>query len=446
MACTLVPTIQISPAPPQEHFPEPYSPFRNLSFPEPDKDSFRSTHLTPPPTHTTFAKHLSPLCPPDAPVTNKGLERERFEALLKASRERNALVGAKKAVDLRKEIAHKAHRNKLGVSPPALSSSKLAHTVPPVERRALFLSKVQAPPSPTATVTPKTPPDSPAIFHYSLPSPGLVSPLAMFDSLHENNDSNIRTCQPWVEQVDFRLSNDDKKQTSQSAGLPKANKAAQVLPSLDQISARLKTLASARSTTIVDGLRPPAAVPVQASSIPSNRSATIEIGRLKMPVRAPKPITASVSESPPIQPHQVPITSSPPKPPVAPFPSDLQVTTTVVPRTAIAPSAQLTESNLKILDARERKAHNMLSTLRRRTLSTPQQPLQAAPVVNTAMPGSLTRNAARRTMPLPLPEEVMELDMDGRKSRWKRHSAPADLMPRERVGFEHPVFVLPGAF
>lgn len=115
MACTLIPTIQISPAPPQEHFPEPYSPFCNLSFPEPDNNTFRPIHLTPPTTHTSFAKHLSPLCPPDAPVTNKGLERERFEALLRASKERNALVGAKKAVDLRKEIAHKAHRNKLGM-------------------------------------------------------------------------------------------------------------------------------------------------------------------------------------------------------------------------------------------------------------------------------------------------------------------------------------------
>ncbi|KAF9454890.1 hypothetical protein P691DRAFT_654978 [Macrolepiota fuliginosa MF-IS2] len=351
MACTLIPTIQISHAPPQEHFPEPYSPFRNLSFPEPDSDPFRPTLLTPPPTHTTFAKHLSPLCPPDAPVTNKGLERERFEALLRASKERNALVGAKKALDLRKEIAHKAHKNRL------------------VERRALFLSKVLAPPSPTATTTPKTPPESPGIFHYSLPSPGLVSPLALFDTLHDSNESTLHTRHSWVEQVDFRVPDDHKKPISLSAGPPRAHKAA--LPSLDQISARLKTLASARSTTIVDGLRPPVAVPVTAPSASSNKPATIEIGRLKMPVRAPKPITAS-----------------------------------------------LTESNLKILDARERRAHDMLSTLRRRTL----------------------------TMPSPLPEEAVEMDMDSRKCRWKRHSAPADLMPRERIGFEHPVFALRGAF
>ncbi|KXN89842.1 hypothetical protein AN958_04846 [Leucoagaricus sp. SymC.cos] len=374
MACSLIPAIHISPAPPQEHFPEPYSPFQNLSFPEQDKDAFRPTLLTPPPSHTAFAKHLSPLCPPDAPLTNKGLERERFEALLKASRERNALVGAKKAVDLRKEIAHKAHRNKL------------------VERRALFLSKVQAPPSPTATITPKTPPDSPAIFHYSLPSPGLVSPLAMFDSLNDNNDFDKRSCPSWVEQVDFRLPNDNKISFTRSASLPRDSKAAQVLPSLDQISARLRTLASTRSSTIVDRPRPPPTLPASAPTAISNKQATIEIGRLRMPV-------------------------------LSPFPSDLQVTTTVVPRTATTSPVQLTESNLKLLNARERRAHNMLSTLRRRTL-----------------------NAARRTMPLPIPEDVMELNTEGRKSRWKRHSAPADLMPRDRIGFEHPVFALPGAF
>lgn len=38
-----------------------------------------------------------------------------------------------------------------------------------VVRRALFLSKVLAPPSPTATTLPKTPPESPAIFHYVCP-------------------------------------------------------------------------------------------------------------------------------------------------------------------------------------------------------------------------------------------------------------------------------------
>jgi hypothetical protein len=69
--------------------------------------------LTPPPTSTRF-RQLSPLRPSDALVTGQGLERERFEALLKASKERNSAVGAKKGNDLRKEIALKAHGRKQG--------------------------------------------------------------------------------------------------------------------------------------------------------------------------------------------------------------------------------------------------------------------------------------------------------------------------------------------
>lgn len=72
------------------------------------------------------------------------------------------------------------------------------------ERRALFLSKIGAPPSPTAISLPKTPPESPAIFHYSLPSPGLVSPLAHFETLEEEDDE-FAPRKVWVEQVDFKL-------------------------------------------------------------------------------------------------------------------------------------------------------------------------------------------------------------------------------------------------
>lgn len=120
MACAvaLVPQISISLAPPDEPSIEPYSPF-SLSTPisRLDDGAFRPIHLTPPPTLTRFSKQLSPLSPlrphNDA-LPAKGLERERFEALLQASRERNSAVGVKKAGDLRKEIALKAHKNKQG--------------------------------------------------------------------------------------------------------------------------------------------------------------------------------------------------------------------------------------------------------------------------------------------------------------------------------------------
>jgi len=298
-----------------------------------------------------------------------------------------------------------------------------------VERRALFLAKVRAPPSPTATTTPKTPPDSPAIFHYSLPSPGLVSPLAMFDSVH--GIDAIPLCRS-IEQVDFRLVHDKNMQVNHN----------QVLPSLDQISARLKTLASARSTTIVDG---PVVIPALASTPPSGRPATIEIGRLKMPVRSAKLLSVAAIE-PPSQSRPATVAIPPPLIPDTSLRSSMEITTTVAQRTATASPAKLTESNLKILDARERRAHNMLSTLRRRTLSMPQQPSQSAQLINDTVPRSLTKDAARRTTPVPIPQEVMELSLEDRKSRWKRHSAPADFMPKGHAGFEHPVFAYPGAF
>lgn len=71
----------------------------------------------------------------------------------------------------------------------------------------MFLSKIGAPPSPTAVSLPKTPPESPAIFHYTLPSPGLHSPLALFEELDIDNEDGSKPVkrQSWVEQVDFRL-------------------------------------------------------------------------------------------------------------------------------------------------------------------------------------------------------------------------------------------------
>lgn len=59
-----------------------------------------------------FPRQLSPLRPTDVPVAGKGLERERFEELLRASRERNAALGGKRSPDLRKEIAIKVHKSK----------------------------------------------------------------------------------------------------------------------------------------------------------------------------------------------------------------------------------------------------------------------------------------------------------------------------------------------
>ncbi|KAJ6627203.1 hypothetical protein B0H10DRAFT_1780055 [Mycena sp. CBHHK59/15] len=390
-----VPEISVSPAPEEAMVPEPYSPFSWNTVLSDDDDGFRALHLTPPPssTSTRFIKQLSPLRPSEATVTGQGLERERFEALLKASKERNSAVGAKKGNDLRKEIALKAHGKKQ------------------VERRALFLSKVLAPPSPTATLMPKTPPDSPAIFNYTLPSPGLVSPLALFESLNENPACGpLSYCrEPWVEQVDFRLPSGHTKTKSDLNSAPSSKaaraNAAKPIPSLDQISARLSSQGHVRTPSAEAAerkLRLPAFLAQSRQAVPR---LTIGVGRLQLPVRSSTP------------PRPDNLYNLPPRSPCYPLSPNLQVTTLVVPRTSSLSPTALSESNLLALDSRERRAKDMLSTLRKRT--------------------RLSENG--------LPAAFID-NNEGLDRKWRRRSAPAELSPRARFGFEHPVLAMPGGF
>lgn len=365
-----IPKISISLAPPEDPLPDPTSPFTSLAFATKivDSDGFRPSHLTPPPTPTSLKRALSPLIPTQD--SGKGLDTHRFQALLNATRERGANNGGKKHVDLRKEIALKVHKNKQ------------------VERRALFLSKVQAPPSPTAALTPKTPPDSPAIFHYTLPSPGLVSPLALFESLHDSRDGVRRG---WVEQVDFKQAKPVYEKAKVYPGLP----------TLDQISARLIPHVAQEDLPEFPALSP--------RNGPKPRP-SLGVGRLRMPLRTQPTSTM------PLELQPKPRASLPPKSPLLHLSPDLHVTTLVVPRTHSPPSLQLTEINLDAFNSRDQRAHNMLSTLRRRM----------APSERNINPRS--------------DETQVQL-------KWRRRSAPADLMPlRARIGFEHPILALPGGF
>ncbi|KAI1797729.1 hypothetical protein LXA43DRAFT_262670 [Ganoderma leucocontextum] len=407
-----VPEISISLASPEEPAPEPFSPFSQCTFLSDDYDSFRPTLLSPPPPVAMTPKQLSPLRPKDAPLTGKGLERERFEALLQAQRERNAALGSKRSpTDLRKEIALKVHKSKQ------------------MERRALFLSKVQAPPSPSATFIPVTPPESPAVFHYSLPSPGLESPLEVFEALTLGR-LTTSTCQPWVEQVDFRLAGDGYRKI-----LPRPAPATvikrKILPSLDQITARLSTnghvatpvqKGTARPSMRLPSFLTPARVgqpeakaPKVETQQPGTRARApllAAVGRLRFP-------TKETAEAPKVEIAQ-PTPCLPPASPQSPIAPRLQITTTVVPRTASSSPIDLTESNLMAFTAgsRERTARNMLTRLRRRTLP---------PQIAVPAPGEFDM------------EEEVE-----RKSR--RHSAPPELPRRNRIGFTHPILELPGAF
>lgn len=116
MAC-LIPQISIHLAPVEDIPEEPRSPFSPSSWTvTPDSgNSFRPQHLSPISAGSpSFAKVLSPLRPLDSPIKGAGLERQRFEAMLKASKERSSATGARKAADLRKAIALKAHNSKQG--------------------------------------------------------------------------------------------------------------------------------------------------------------------------------------------------------------------------------------------------------------------------------------------------------------------------------------------
>ncbi|GJE85983.1 hypothetical protein PsYK624_020630 [Phanerochaete sordida] len=389
-----VPEISISLAPPEDPIAEPFSPFTTSGFNTPslpttpeDMDGFRPMLLTPPPNSPHGPKQLSPLRPMDMPVRGKGIERERFELLLKASRERNAVLGGKKSPDLRKEIAMKVHKNKQ------------------VERRALFLSKVQAPPSPRSTLLPKTPPESPALFHYSLPSPGLRSPLTAFAEV-----GSTKAQGGWVEQVDFRLPEQDYvKQPPRTASLYKAQK----LPSLDQITAHLSNQAialdgvgmrSRHTARLPAFLQSAASLRPEAENAKPRHAPPAGVGRLHFPTRP---------AFPPDEPPRLEVQCPSPRLPPSPCSPKLQVRTTVVPRTPFHSPIDLTEGNLRALDlARERTAQNMLDRLRRRTVT----------------PGALHGDAG----------------LDERKLR--RHSAPPELPLGERVGFMHPRLNLPGAF
>lgn len=279
-----------------------------------------------------------------------------------------------------------------------------------VERRALFLSKVLAPPSPTATLLPKTPPESPAIFHYSLPSPGLESPIAVFEDLAlEYPDQYARS--GWVEQVDYRIPGQVYVKSARASMVKRKH-----LPSLDEITARL----SLSSAPVKPESKPrfsarlPAFLTSEAKAPVSPKPRRVlpaAVGRLQFPSRTPSPPTPSIME-------KLDSAVAPPSPSAVPAPS-LQIVTSVVPHISSVSPTAFTEDNLRALasQSRERTARDMLSRLRRRTL---------APRTDSAV------SIAGST-----PEEERKL---------RRHSAPPTLPLRERRGFCQPQLNLPGAF
>jgi hypothetical protein len=231
----------------------------------------------------------------------------------------------------------------------------------------------------------------------------------LFESLNENPAygplSYFR--EPWVEQVDFRLPADLRKAKANGTprSTPHANPA-KPIPSLDQISARLSSQGHVRTPSAEAAERKQRLPAFLAQSRQTAPRLTIGVGRLQMPVRSSTPDKADK------------LPNLPPRSPCYPLSPNLQVTTLVVPRTSSSsPTDELSESNLLALNSRERRAKDMLSTLRKRT-----RPSENGRVS----------------------EGLMHDDTLDRK--WKRRSAPAELSPRARSGFEHPVLAMPGGF
>jgi len=269
-----------------------------------------------------------------------------------------------------------------------------------VERRALFLSKVNAPPSPTATALPKTPPESPAILHYTLPSPGLDSPLALFESLQQTDPAGpaqFPSVKPWVEQVHYR-------QLNGASARP---------PSLEQITAHLSSLGhSATATTVKDEYqRPPIPLPTFLRSPPRMKTAVSHhhVGsgegsdgpEAEITLPNPGPLFIPLPKT-----HAMPSLSGP----------GLLVTTTTISVASNSSSSTLTEVNLSALNSRALTGRDMMSKLKRRVSG------------------------------LPSADGVGGCGVDEDERRARRVSAPAELPKRERDGFSHLVLALPGAF
>ena len=274
-----------------------------------------------------------------------------------------------------------------------------------VERRALFLSKVNAPPSPTATALPKTPPESPAILHYTLPSPGLDSPLALFETLQQTDPTGpvqFPSVKPWVEQVHYR----------------QLNGASVRPPSLEQITAHLSSHGhSATATAVKDEYhRPPIPLPTFLRSPLRMKTDVLQHhvgsgegtdGEQNPEAEITPPIPGQGEFFTPLpKTHAVPSLSGP----------GLLVTTTTISGTSNSSSSSLTEVNLSALNSRALTGRDMMSKLKRRVSGLPSA---------DGVDGRI-------------------VDEDERRAR--RVSAPAELPKRERDGFAHLVLALPGAF
>jgi len=207
------PAIHISPPDVSERDADPFSLIAD-QYEENNNDLYRPQYLQPPLLIAQVPKHHPRRSEATRHVMSPLAQREN-----------------RRPLDLRVALARKAH------------SSKQA------ERRARFLAKIGAPPSPDAVFLPPTPPDSPALFHFTLPSPGMTSPLPLFQSLKSVEDPTMVNYR--LEQVNFRTQ----------------------MPSLEEISSRLNLSSGPHSS------RPSIALPRFLNNYSKGRSVDPEIAQ-----------------------------------------------------------------------------------------------------------------------------------------------------------------------
>ena len=335
-----------------------------------------------------------------------------------------------------------------------------------VERRVRFLTKLAAPPSPSAADLPVTPPDSPAIFHFTLPSPGLESPLEHFEALLDHPELFENTKR--VEQVDFRLPRQGQAEVtrySHSSG-PAMNNTSS-LPSLDQISQRLNkgsvtsstnaapcpghgSKGNSRLPSFLHSCSPSVTVTPEATPVANNqppkrsrpvlpvlslRTATKSVG---LAIRTPTPIATSGPAFPAFPPS-----------PKSPQHVKLQITTTV---------SSHTRSNSSPTEFSEKNISQLISeqpgVVTRPTDSTVTD-VHPAPSRRALVTKDMFHKLSRRTPCLPgaaacgikARDDILlaptSSDPDGKVRR--RISAPAELPESQRRAY-HPVLEKAGGF
>lgn len=259
-----------------------------------------------------------------------------------------------------------------------------------LECRAFFLSRIQEPTLSTAGS--KISVEFPGVNHCTPPSLGLDSPL-LCSSAGEHDDwigNDLPKRRTWFKQADCRLPISKPK--------PELKLGKRKLPSLEEIIARVGPLhpPSMANEPIFSTPRLPMFLRSDNNSSTtrtvSDMKSRINIGRLHMPVRRRQSSDSL---------YDMRLRAAPSSPcyPNAEMAS---------PRARSGTICAFTESNMHAL-GRANTAHEMMTTIKRRT---------------SPPPPSLANHQPRS----------------------KRHSAPAEMQPRERSGFEHPNMLLPGAF